>query len=121
MQSFMSLIHHPVSTEPVPFIVFFNVTCFIETHRVLDTVSLTIPDNEHVAILGPNGSGKSSLIKAVTREIHPVIADRFVRWKIWGREIWDVFDVRSRIGIDSADLASRFFQQYRALSSPRNP
>lgn len=107
----MSPIHHSTVKEPVHFVEFFNVTCYIGTHRVLDTVSLTIPDNEHVAILGPNGSGKSSLIKAVIREIHPVIADRSVIWKIWGRETWDVFELRSRIGIVSADLASRFFQE----------
>ena len=36
--------------------------------RALDSLTFSIAQGEHVAILGPNGSGKSSLIKTITRE-----------------------------------------------------
>src|SRR5499433_1777763 len=41
----------------------------------LDNVSLKIGIGEHVAILGPNGCGKSTLIKTITRECYPLIAE----------------------------------------------
>lgn len=95
-------------TDPtMAFLEFKNITIYVGNFRVLHSLSVTIPDNEHIAILGPNGSGKSSFIKTVTREYHPVIQDRDITYKIWGRSIWDVFDLRSHIGIVSNDLAYR--------------
>lgn len=88
--------------------------------RILDDISLTIPEGEHTAILGPNGSGKSSLLKLITREYYPLAprsrderaaaAESFqpggnvAPVAIFGRERWDVFALRSLLGIVSADL-----------------
>ena len=63
--------------------------------------SLQIAQGEHVAILGPNGSGKSSFIKAITRECYP-LQGSIVR--ILGRERWNVFELRSQLGIVTNDL-----------------
>ena len=40
---------------------------------VLDGVTLTVAQGEHVAILGPNGSGKSTLVKVISRELYPLL------------------------------------------------
>ncbi len=69
----------------------------------LDDFNLRIGANEHVAILGPNGCGKSTLIKTITRECYPMVrADSSMA--ILGQETWDVFKLRSALGIVSNDL-----------------
>jgi iron complex transport system ATP-binding protein len=69
----------------------------------LDRVSLHIGVGEHIAILGPNGCGKSTLIKAITRECYPLLREGS-SLKILGRERWNVFELRSLLGIVSSDL-----------------
>ena len=69
----------------------------------LDQVSLRIEVGEHVCILGPNGCGKSTLIKTITRECYPV-AREGSSISILGRERWNIFELRSLLGIVSPDL-----------------
>ena len=69
----------------------------------LDDFSLRIAADEHVAILGPNGCGKSTLIKTITRECYPVVRPGS-SMKILGQESWNVFALRSLLGIVSNDL-----------------
>src|SRR5438874_5466620 len=69
----------------------------------LDEFSLRIGADEHVAILGPNGCGKSTLIKAITRECYPLARDGS-SVRIFGRDRWDVFELRATLGIVSSDL-----------------
>src|SRR4249919_3688145 len=69
----------------------------------LDEVSLKIGADEHVAILGPNGCGKSTLIKTITRECYPVVRPES-SMTILGQDNWDVFQLRSGLGIVSNDL-----------------
>jgi iron complex transport system ATP-binding protein len=73
---------------------------------VLENFSLRIRGDEHVAILGPNGCGKSTLIKTITRECYP-LAQEGSAMTILGQERWDVFELRSLLGIVSNDLMSR--------------
>jgi iron complex transport system ATP-binding protein len=70
---------------------------------VLDDFSLQIQPNEHVAILGPNGCGKSTLVKTIAREIYPVVREGS-SMTILGRDRWNVFELRSLLGIVSNDL-----------------
>jgi len=74
-----------------------------EQRPALDDVSLRIDAGEHVCILGPNGCGKSTLIKTITRECYP-LARPGSRMAILGRERWDVFELRSMLGIVSPDV-----------------
>ena len=69
----------------------------------LDDFTLRVGADEHVAILGPNGCGKSTLIKAIMRECYPVVREGS-SMSILGEEMWDVFKLRSRLGIVSNDL-----------------
>jgi iron complex transport system ATP-binding protein len=82
---------------------FSHITVFRERTRVLDDFSLTIPADQHVAILGPNGSGKSTLLKVVTRELHPVDRPES-SVTVLGQTRWTLWDLRAAIGIVSNDL-----------------
>ena len=73
--------------------------------RVLDSISLTIREGEHTAILGPNGAGKSSLIRLIAHLDYPLAhEDSTSPLLILGEELWNVFELRSLLGIVSADL-----------------
>src|SRR3989441_10991533 len=74
-----------------------------EQRPALDDVTLQIGAGEHVCILGPNGCGKSTLTKAITRECYP-LAREGSSVRIFGRDRWDVFELRATLGIVSSDL-----------------
>ncbi len=93
----------------------FGDSCFVEFEHVfvargakivLHDLSLRISSGEHVAILGPNGSGKSTLIKTMTCECYPIVRDG-MRARIFGRERWDVFALRKRLGVVAGELPSQ--------------
>lgn len=71
----------------------------------LQNLSLRIRGHERLAILGPNGCGKSTLIKTITRECYPLAQDGS-SMTILGQERWDVFELRSLLGVVSNDLMS---------------
>ena len=80
-------------------------TTLHEGKIVLDDFTLRIDSDEHVAVLGPNGCGKSTLIKTITRECYPVVRDGS-SITILGEKNWNVFQLRSLLGIVSNDLMS---------------
>ena len=70
---------------------------------VLHDINLTIRAGEHVAILGPNGCGKSTLIFTITCQIYPIVRpDMHVR--IFGRDRWDLSQLRKHFGVVGAGL-----------------
>jgi iron complex transport system ATP-binding protein len=82
---------------------FERVTVMRGDTTALDDISLRIGAGEHVAIIGPNGCGKSTFIKAITRECYPLARDES-SLKILGGDQWNIFELRSLLGIVSSDL-----------------
>jgi iron complex transport system ATP-binding protein len=80
-----------------------HVTVMRGEVAALQDVTLQIDRGEHVCILGPNGCGKSTLIKTITRECYPVPNENS-SIAILGKERWNVFELRSLLGIVSPDL-----------------
>ena len=84
--------------------------------RVLDSLTLSIRAGEHTAILGPNGAGKSTLMKLLTLQLYPLapangpsttLRAGVPPIRVFGEERWNVFELRSQLGIVSADLHDR--------------
>jgi len=90
-----------------PLIDIHNATVFRGETRVFDGLTLQIGQHQPAAILGPNGSGKTTLLKVINRELYP--ARREDSWvRILGRETWNVWELRSHIGVVSHDLQARY-------------
>jgi iron complex transport system ATP-binding protein len=86
-----------------------DATVVLGEVRVLDGLTLTIRGGEHTAIAGPNGAGKSTLMKLLTLQLYPLArASGTPPIRVFGEDRWDVFDLRSRLGIVSADLHDSF-------------
>lgn len=97
-----------------PLIDIRNATIWRGSTRVFDHFDLVIPQHEQVAILGPNGSGKTTLLKVVNREIYPVVR-KATSLRILGRDTWNVWELRSHIGIVSHDLQSLYRSTTKGL------
>jgi iron complex transport system ATP-binding protein len=88
---------------PRPLLDLSHVTVMRGECPALQDITLRVDTGEHVCILGPNGCGKSTLIKTITRECYPV-ANEGSSVSILGRERWNIFELRSLLGIVSPDL-----------------
>jgi len=92
--------------QETPLIEFKRVTVKRgETVAVRD-VSLKIEAGEHVAILGPNGCGKSTFVKVISKECNPYFEEG-TGVNVFGRDDWNVFELRTLLGIVSSDLMER--------------
>jgi iron complex transport system ATP-binding protein len=80
-----------------------DVTVMRGDRVALERVSLRVEIGEHVCILGPNGCGKSTLIKTLTRDCYPLALDGS-SVRTLGEERWNVFELRSMLGIVSPDV-----------------
>ena len=98
-------------SSAAPALIEFQEVSVVRGSRLaLDRITLRIGVGEHVAILGPNGCGKSTLIKTIARECYPLVqAGSGLR--ILGRDTWNVFELRSMVGIVSNDLTETFHRQ----------
>lgn len=93
--------------EPVLELV--NATLVRGGVRVLESLTLTIRDGDHTAILGPNGAGKTSLIRMLTLDDRPRMSENGVpALRLFGREKWDIDELRTRLGVVTGDLEATF-------------
>ncbi len=86
-----------------------KATVYRGTTRVFTNFSLEIGEGQSTVVLGPNGAGKSTLLKLLTREVYPV-QQRGSYVKVLGHGLWNVWDIRSHLGIVSADLQEGYIE-----------
>jgi iron complex transport system ATP-binding protein len=89
-----------------PFLKLAHVNVARGDNVVLHDINLTVDTGEHIAILGPNGCGKSTLIKTITCECYPIVQPK-TSVSIFGRERWDLTELKKRLGVVSAELPGR--------------
>jgi iron complex transport system ATP-binding protein len=72
---------------------------------ILDRLGLRVAAGQHTAVLGPNGSGKSTLVKLIARQLYPLARDDGRgQVRVFGRERWNVAELRGLLGIVSPAL-----------------
>jgi iron complex transport system ATP-binding protein len=91
---------------PTSFVELAHVNLVRGERPVLHDFSLTIHEGEQIALLGPNGCGKSTLMKTLTCELYP-LAEPQMRVSLFGRERWDVTELKKRLGVVQADLPGK--------------
>ena len=96
---------NPTAERPrrLPLLALNHVTVMRGEVAALQDITLRVESGEHLCVLGPNGCGKSTLIKTITRECYP-LANEGSSISILGHERWNVFELRSLLGIVSPDL-----------------
>ena len=92
--------------DPSHFLELRNVNVARGDRVVLHEVNLSIRTGEHVAILGPNGCGKSTLILTMTCQIYPMPLPG-MQVRIFGRERWDLTQLRRHFGVVAAGLTGQ--------------
>lgn len=86
-----------------------NVSVVKDGKRILDRVTMDISVGENVAIIGLNGSGKTTLLKLLRGDVFAYDDDSCeYSMKIFGEPRWNIFELRSRMGVVSMDLQSKF-------------
>ena len=85
----------------IPLLSIRNVTVVRGDAKLVDNISLTIQRGQNTVILGRNGSGKSTLVKLITRQLFPTTGEPV---EIFGRDAWNVSELRTRLGVVSSSL-----------------
>ncbi len=93
----------------------FKNVSVLRHKKILDRISFCIRQGQHTAILGPNGSGKSTIIKLISRDIYPLQDEPGFEFKIWGRDDWDVAELRKKLGIVTPSLQENFNRDIPAI------
>jgi len=90
---------------PPPLLEIDAATVLRGSHPALDRLNLRIEAGQHTAILGANGSGKSTLVQLIARQLYPLAPDDGRRpVRVFGRDRWNVHELRSLLGIVSPAL-----------------
>src|SRR6185312_1314738 len=82
-----------------------DVTIVRDGNPILDSVDLTVADDERWVVLGPNGAGKTTLLQVAAAMMHPTSGTAHILDDRLGAI--DVFELRPRIGFASTALARR--------------
>jgi iron complex transport system ATP-binding protein len=102
---------HPPALELV------DVVVEREAVRALDGLTLTLESGRHLAVLGPNGSGKSTFVDLITRAVYPVQDRPGSLLRVFGRERWELLELRSLLGVVTNDLVRQCTRPVTALTT----
>ncbi|WP_194814847.1 ABC transporter ATP-binding protein [Nocardia sp. XZ_19_385] len=91
--------------DPDLLIDFTDVTVRRSGHTLVGPVTWQVELDERWVVLGPNGAGKTSLLRMAAAEVHPTSGQANLLGEILGKT--DVSELRPRIGLSSAAIASR--------------
>ncbi|UGT57103.1 ABC transporter ATP-binding protein [Nocardia asteroides] len=91
--------------DPDLLIDFSDVTIRRSGRTLVGPVSWQVELDERWVVLGPNGAGKTSLLRMAAAEVHPTSGAANLLGETLGRV--DVTELRPRIGLSSAAVASR--------------
>ena len=75
-----------------------NLSSFYGTKKVLNGVSLSIPEKSVTALMGPSGCGKSTLLRCLNR-----MNDLILNFRLEGKILYDGMDIFAK-DIDVTDL-----------------
>ncbi len=89
-----------------------HATVYRGDTQVFADLSLEIALGCQTAILGPNGAGKSTLLKLLSGELHPVRRNGS-SIRLFGRDRWNVWELRTRLGIVSHDFQHQYLDAAR--------
>ncbi|MEE2523075.1 ABC transporter ATP-binding protein [Pseudarthrobacter sp. J75] len=81
---------------------------------LLDKVDWQVKEGERWVILGPNGAGKTTLLQIAAARLHPTSGMAGVLEEVLGAV--DVFELRPRIGLSSAALATQIPEHEKVLN-----
>lgn len=81
---------------------------------LLDKVDWQVNEGERWVILGPNGAGKTTLLQIAAARMHPTSGTAGILEETLGRV--DVFELRPRIGLSSAALATQIPEHEKVLN-----
>ncbi|WP_040780952.1 ABC transporter ATP-binding protein [Nocardia pneumoniae] len=91
--------------DPDLLIDFTDVTVRRSGHTLVGPVTWQVELDERWVVLGPNGAGKTSLLRMAAAEMHPTAGVAHLLGERIGKV--DVSELRPRIGLSSAAVASR--------------
>ncbi|MFZ9566481.1 MAG: ABC transporter ATP-binding protein [Vulcanococcus sp.] len=91
------------AVERQPYLELEAVESWLGPRPVFKNLSLCLNLGEHTVVLGANGAGKSALIKLLSRELYPVVKPGSAL-RIFGESRVNLWDLRQRMGLVSADL-----------------
>ena len=97
-------LHLHKSNDAPPIMELHHVSVACAGRLALCDLTLRVEAGEHLAIMGPNGAGKSTLIRTIARELYP-IQQNGSYMSLFGRESWDLSELRSTLGIVNSDLS----------------
>ncbi|MDY6050927.1 MAG: ABC transporter ATP-binding protein [Rothia sp. (in: high G+C Gram-positive bacteria)] len=82
-----------------------KVTVSRSGKNLINNITWSVEDGERWVVLGPNGAGKTTLLSIAAARLHPTRGEVDILDEILGAV--DVFELRPRIGLSSAPMATQ--------------